>query len=153
MQAIELKIPPLAVFLLAAMAMWALARLLPAAGFMLPARLLVLVALVIASGIVGVAGIIAFRRHETTVDPTRPHKTTSLVVAGIYRRTRNPMYLGLALLLGAWAAYLANAVALLVIPAFIVYMNRFQIRPEERALLENFGADYRRYMSDVRRWI
>ena len=59
----------------------------------------------------------------------------------------------LALALLAWAAYLANIAAAIVVPAFVAYMNRFQIRPEERALLESFGDDYARYMSEVRRWL
>ncbi len=153
MRALELKIPPVGVFLLAGAAMWGVARLLPAADVDLPARLFIVVVLVIASGAIAVAGILAFRRHETTVDPTQPGKATSLVVGGVYRHTRNPMYLSLALLLLAWAAYLANIVTLLVIPAFIAYMHRFQIIPEERALLEKFGDSYTRYAGRVRRWL
>ena len=153
MRALELKIPPVGVFLLAGAAMWALARWLPAARFHLPAQPYVVAALLIVSGFTGIAGIIAFRRHQTTIDPMRPHKASSLVIASIYRHTRNPMYLGLALLLVTWAAYLANVAAAVVLPFFVAYMNRFQIRPEERALLESFGDDYARYMSEVRRWL
>lgn len=153
MQAIELKIPPLGLFLLAFAAMWALAWFLPAAGFQLPARVLVVAVLLVMSGVIGAAGIIAFRRHETTVDPMRPGKASSLVSNSIYRYTRNPMYLALALSLLAWAAYLANIAAAIVLPIFVAYMNRFQIRPEERALLESFGDDYAHYMSEVRRWL
>ena len=153
MQALELKIPPVGVFLLAGAAMWALARLLPMIGFHFPARLYVVAVLLVAAGFVAIGGIIAFRRHETTVDPTRPDKATSLVIASIYRHTRNPMYLGLALLLAAWAVFLAHGAAVLVIPAFVAYMNRFQIRPEERALLEKFGDSYAQYMDRVRRWL
>ncbi len=153
MQAIELKIPPVGVFLLAFAAIWALASFLPAAGFQLPAQPYFVAALLIASGVIGITGIVAFRRHETTVDPMRPGKASSLVVVSIYRHTRNPMYLALALSLLAWAAYLANFAAAIILPVFIAYMNRFQILPEERALLESFGDDYARYMSEVRRWL
>lgn len=153
MRAIELKIPPVGLFLLAFGAMWALAWFLPVAGFQLPARPYLVAALLIVSGVIGIASIVAFRRHETTVDPMRPGKATSLVTASIYRHTRNPMYLALALSLLAWAAYLANIAAAIVLPAFVAYMNRFQIRPEERALLESFGDDYARYMNEVRRWL
>lgn len=153
MQAIELKIPPVGVFLLAFAAMWGVAWLLPAAGFQLPARPYLVAGLLIVSGVVGVAGIVAFRRHETTVDPMRPGKASALVSNSVYRHTRNPMYLALALSLLAWAAYLANIAAAIVLPIFVAYMNRFQIKPEERALLESFGDDYARYMSEVRRWL
>lgn len=153
MQVLELKIPPVGVFLLAGAAMWGLERAVPAAAIELPARLFIVLALFAAASGIALAGIVAFYRHDTTVDPVRPGKATSLVVASIYRHTRNPMYLGLALLLVAWAAYLANAVSLLLIPAFIAYMNRFQIKPEERALQDKFGSSYTRYMSEVRRWL
>ena len=153
MRALELKIPPVGVFLLAGVAMWALARLLPAAELRLPAQPFVAAAFFIAAGIVGLAGIAAFRRQQTSVDPTRPDKATSLVVAGIYQWSRNPMYLGLLLLLTAWAVFLESALALLVLPAFIVYMNRFQIAPEERALLDKFGQSYTQYVEKVRRWL
>lgn len=153
MQILELKVPPVGVFLVAGVAMWGFDRAVPAAAVELPARLIVIFALLAAAGGIALAGIIAFHRHETTVDPVRPDKATSLVVASIYRHTRNPMYLGLVLLLVAWAAYLANAASLLLVPVFIAYMNRFQIKPEERALQEKFGSSYTRYMSEVRRWL
>ena len=116
-------------------------------------QLALIVPLLVAGGVAGIGGVLAFRRHETTVDPTRPHKASALVVASVYRHTRNPMYLGLALVLAAWAMYLANLVALLVLPAFIAYMTRFQIKPEEEALLDKFGAEFALYMSRVRRWL
>ena len=59
----------------------------------------------------------------------------------------------LLLFLVAWWVYLPNAIALIVLPAFIIYMNRFQIQPEERALLEKFGDRYAQYMERVRRWL
>ena len=153
MQALELRIPPVGVFLLAGAAMWGAARYVPATRFMLPGRIVVVAGLLVAAGCIAAAGIIAFRQHATTVDPMRPDRASSLVVAGIYRRTRNPMYLGLVLLLLAWSAYLANLAALLLVPAFVAYMNRFQIRPEEHTLLERFGDAYAKYMSEVRRWL
>lgn len=153
MRAFELKIPPVGVFLLAAAAMWGLAKLLPAAAFTLPAHTFLSVMLLLAGGAFAVPGILAFYRHDTTVDPTRPAKATALVISGVYRYTRNPMYLGLLLVLAAWFAYLANVAALLVLPVFVAYMNRFQIKPEERALQEKFGSSYTRYMNEVRRWL
>jgi protein-S-isoprenylcysteine O-methyltransferase Ste14 len=83
----------------------------------------------------------------------KPETTATIVTAGIYCVTRNPMYLGIAFVLLGWAIYLANLAALLLVPAFIAYMTRFQIKPEERALLEKFGSNFADYMAAVRRWI
>ena len=94
-----------------------------------------------------------FLRAKTTVNPLRPDAASALVIAGVFRFTRNPMYLGMAILLAAWAIYLANIAALAVLPLFVLYMNRFQIAPEERALEARFGAEYSRYRARVRRWL
>ncbi len=83
----------------------------------------------------------------------KPDTASSVVTAGIYRATRNPMYLGLALALAGWAMYLSNLVALLIVPAFVAYMTQFQIKPEERTLLAKFGPGFAAYMAAVRRWI
>ena len=83
----------------------------------------------------------------------KPDSTSSLVVSGIYGYTRNPMYLGFLLVLLAWAIFLSNFVALALLPAFVVYMNHFQIGPEERALGSLFAQEYQAYLARVRRWI
>jgi protein-S-isoprenylcysteine O-methyltransferase Ste14 len=82
-----------------------------------------------------------------------PEAASSLVVAGIYRVTRNPMYLGFLLILLGWAAWLSNVLALLPLAGFVIYMNVFQIRPEERALEALFGPEFEAYKKQVRRWI
>jgi protein-S-isoprenylcysteine O-methyltransferase Ste14 len=83
----------------------------------------------------------------------KPDSASSLVVSGIYKYTRNPMYLGFLLVLLGWAAFLSNLAALALLPAFVAYMNRFQIRPEERVLASLFPNDYPAYRAKVRRWI
>ena len=102
---------------------------------------------------IALAGVLEFRRARTTVDPTAPSKSTSVVTSGIYRFTRNPMYLGFLLVLAGWAAYLSNPVVLLGPAFFVFYMNRFQIIPEERILKSRFGAPFERYLGAVRRWV
>ncbi len=102
---------------------------------------------------VSIAGVLSFRRAGTTVDPTRPQKASSLVSSGIYRYSRNPMYLGMLLVLIGWGVYLSNIPALLLVPVFVIWMNRFQIRPEQRALTELFGGEFELYRQSVRRWI
>ena len=97
--------------------------------------------------------LLYFFRSRTTVNPLKPASASVLVTGGIYRVTRNPMYLGLATLLLAWAIYLGNFAALAGVPFFILYMNRFQIASEERALEARFGAEYAAYRRRVRRWL
>jgi protein-S-isoprenylcysteine O-methyltransferase Ste14 len=75
------------------------------------------------------------------------------VSGGIYRFTRNPMYLGRLLQLAGWAVFLSNALAALLLPVYVLYINRFQVQPEERALLERFGSEYAAYQQRVRRWL
>jgi protein-S-isoprenylcysteine O-methyltransferase Ste14 len=87
------------------------------------------------------------------VDPTNPEKSTSVVTGGIYRFSRNPMYLGFLLVLAGLAAYLSTPVTLAGPVLFLLYMNRFQILPEERILTKRFGADYENYLRRVRRWL
>jgi protein-S-isoprenylcysteine O-methyltransferase Ste14 len=150
---LRLRIPPLAVAALAGSFGWLSASLVPALNWDFPAR----AGLTATFAVLGVAcsllGVAAFRRARTTVNPLTPDATTALVESGIYRLTRNPMYLGFLLLLLAEIVWLANPVALLAAPAFVLYLNRFQIGPEERALRNRFGAKFQSYSHRVRRWL
>jgi protein-S-isoprenylcysteine O-methyltransferase Ste14 len=101
----------------------------------------------------GISGVVAVRRAKTTLNPTKPADTSSLVTTGPFRFTRNPMYLSLFLYLLAWAVYLSNLSALLLLPVFVLYINQFQIKPEERILSSLFGAEYAAYKGRVRRWL
>ncbi|MGB5255934.1 MAG: isoprenylcysteine carboxylmethyltransferase family protein, partial [Woeseiaceae bacterium] len=130
-----------------------LSSLVPELSFDFPLRKLLSAIAVVAGLGIGVAGIVAFRAARTTFDPRYPDRASSVVRTGVYRHTRNPMYVGLLLSLLGWATYLANPLSLIGLPAFVLYMNRFQIQPEERALKEGFGEEYRAYLNDVRRWI
>jgi len=150
---LELRVPPVAVVLVAGALMWVLAWALPWPGAELPGRVL-LASLVALSGVAaGVAGIIEFRRARTTVNPMTPGASSSLVERGIYRHTRNPMYLGMALVLLGWGIWLGSLVALLMLPPFSAYLTRFQIVPEERALAATFGDAFAGYQRRVRRWL
>lgn len=153
MDRLELKIPPLALAAIVALAMWLAATVWPGLDFAMPARRLVAAGLAVAGAAIALLGVRAFARAHTTVDPRVPHKASRLVDSGIYQATRNPMYLGIALLLGAWALQLANGAALPGVAVFVLYMNRFQIGPEERMLQRKFGVDFERYCARVRRWI
>ncbi|GAA5194640.1 isoprenylcysteine carboxylmethyltransferase family protein [Ferrimonas gelatinilytica] len=97
-------------------------------------------------------GVIDFRRARTTLDPRTPQASQRLVFRGVYSHSRNPMYLGMLLLIGL-GTYLASPVAMLLTPAFVLYLNRYQIAQEERDLLAKFGIEFERYCRQVRRWI
>ena len=133
--------------------MYVAAWLLPAMDVIVPGKRVIAGVLGAAGVLLDLAGLVNFLRAKTTVNPLKPAAASALVTAGVYRITRNPMYLGMAILLAAWGVYLANVAALAVLPLFIVYTNRFQIAPEERALEARFGAEYSRYCERVRRWL
>ncbi len=153
MKALELKIPPVAQFLVVAAGMWLLARYVLPLSFDIPLRGALVVLFFCLGGIVAVPVIAAFRASGTTVDPRDPGKASRLVIRGIYRYSRNPMYLGLLFLLLAWAIYLANPLGFVGPPLFVFCMNRLQIRPEEAAMASQFGDAYRSYRESVRRWL
>lgn len=153
MSILDTKVPPPLVAVIAALAMWLLARLLPALDLGTTAKSAISLVAALAGAICGVAGVVAFWRARTTVNPYRPRTASTLVTTGIYRVTRNPMYLAMALLLTALAVWLAFPWSLLCVLGFVLYIDRFQIRPEERALSELFGEEYRRYRTEVHRWI
>jgi protein-S-isoprenylcysteine O-methyltransferase Ste14 len=153
MKTLELKVPPPAVALCLGFLMW----LLPAWGGLLDwnysTRLTLAVLLVLLGQGISVSGMVAFRRAKTTINPVKADAATSLVSSGIYRITRNPMYVGLFITLLAWAAFLGKPAALLVLPLYVAYIHRFQILPEERILTQLFGAEYTAYQQRVRRWL
>jgi protein-S-isoprenylcysteine O-methyltransferase Ste14 len=153
MSSLELKVPPPVLALLLGLLMWLASSLV--APVEVPFGPRVGVALVLASVglVVGIASMVSFWRAKTTINPTRPAATSSLVTSGAFRFTRNPMYLSLLLYLFAWAAYLSNLLALLFVPVYVLYINEFQIKPEERVLSSLFGPEYAAYKGRVRRWL
>ena len=152
-RALELKVPPPIVALLVAFAMWCVSRYAGAQA----APELVRVPLAIALAVIGLAfdvsGFVAFRRARTTINPMKPRSASAMVDSGIYRVTRNPMYVGLFFMLLAWAAFLWSWWVLPGPFAFAAYLRRFQIAQEEDALASLFGAQYLSYKSRVRRWL
>lgn len=146
---LECKVPPPLVGLFCA---WLMTRLAAMTAFALPLpRVLAWPLLVLALLLEGSA-VLAFVRRHTTINPLRPQQSSTLVVDGFYRVSRNPMYLGMVCLLLAWACWLQQALALPGALLFVLWINRFQIRPEERALRAHFGEAYVAYCQRVRRW-
>jgi protein-S-isoprenylcysteine O-methyltransferase Ste14 len=153
MQVLELKIPPPVVALLMAAAMWGIRQTTTPVDIPMVVRAGIASAVAVAGIGIALWGVIAFRRARTTVNPLKPESASSLVTSGVYRFTRNPMYVGMGLVLIAWAFLLSSAMALLGPVVFVLYMNRFQIEPEERALAIRFGDAFLNYRATVRRWL
>ncbi|EIA1299242.1 isoprenylcysteine carboxylmethyltransferase family protein [Vibrio vulnificus] len=153
MDKLELKIPPVAVFLILIFFMYLASEFFISWSFLLSGRVWFAGVLFGLSGVIGIAGVLAFRQAQTTVNPVKPESASTVVSNGIFAYTRNPMYLALLLLLLAYAIWLENMLAFVGCPLFVGYMNRFQIYPEERALEGLFGERYLVYKQKVRRWI
>lgn len=146
-------VPPPIWTLIFAMAMWGLDRYYPLLS-VIPAPWNELGWYVMAIGPVApIAAFVQFRKAGTTVNPHRPETARALVSSGVYRWTRNPMYLGLLLVLVGWAVALGRLSEMAGPPLFIVLLERVQIRPEELALRRRFGEDYDRFCHQVNRWI
>jgi protein-S-isoprenylcysteine O-methyltransferase Ste14 len=145
------KIPPPIVFLAFALIAYGLSQVLPALAF--PGRTIVALALALLGVASAAAAIVSFRRKQTTTNPLTPDQATFLVTTGVFRLTRNPMYLGLVLVLAGVSVWLGVWVGLVVLPAFVLYLTKFQIAPEEEAMAKLFGDAYADYRARVRRWI
>ncbi len=151
--ALELKIPPPVVALLLGVAAWWMASLGPTVAWPEALRIGLTLLLALLGLSLDFSGLVAFVRRHTTINPLSPGKSTALVTSGIYRFTRNPMYLGMACMLTAWAVWLDAGLPLAAPVLFVLFINRFQIQPEERVLFQLFGSAYTDYTRRVRRWI
>ena len=153
MNSLELKIPPVAQVIVTAAAMYGVSKVAPALKFSFKGSAAVAVGL----GAIGlgsaILGVTQFRKAQTTPNPQALEKVSSLVTSGVYQYSRNPMYVGLVLVLFSWALYLSHFLAFVLLPIFILYMTRFQIQPEERMLAQKFGKTYQTYKAKVRRWL
>jgi protein-S-isoprenylcysteine O-methyltransferase Ste14 len=152
MSSLESRVPPPAVVLAVAVLMWLISRSAPPLHFDVPAHKWLAAVLVSLGFVTGMSGVMTFLNAKTTVNPMKP-RASSMVTWGVYALSRNPMYLGGLIMLLGWAVFLSNALAFLLLPAYVLYINRFQIAPEERALTALFGQPYAAYQVRVRRWL
>lgn len=150
---LELKIPPAVITLIISIAMWWIDQYLVFGWASFGKSLWVSFSFFGIGGMFGLLGLFEFYKSSTSIDPHEPHKASNLVSNGIYSISRNPMYLGLLLILMGYGFYLGNVLVFVMLPLFVGYMNRYQIIPEERAMEEKFGAEYQKYKSEVRRWL
>ncbi len=148
----KLKIPPPIVTFVFSGMMYLLAKFLPIGYFDFFGRIYLIYTLIISAMIVMIVSLSQFFISKTTTNPLNPSKASKLVVNGIYQYTRNPMYLSMLLMLLALGVWLGNAFNTLIAAAFVAYMNKFQIFPEERALTKIFDKEYKQYCTLVRRW-
>jgi len=153
MNSLELKIPPPFVALARGLLMWLASSVAQPIEVPFALRLGIALVLLAVGQSISISGMVAFRRAKTTMNPIKASAASSLVSSGVYRFTRNPMYLGLLITLLAWAVFLSNPLALLFLPLYVLYINRYQIGPEERVLASLFGAEYAAYKKKVRRWL
>jgi protein-S-isoprenylcysteine O-methyltransferase Ste14 len=142
------RIPPPILTLVVALAMWP-----TGAGDGPLGRMAAALAAFVFAGAFGLPALRAFRKAATTIDPVRVDRASALVTGGIYRVTRNPMYVSLTLLLAAWAFWLGGWWVWAGPVALVLWLDRFQIPPEERAMEARFGGEYLRYKARVRRWL
>jgi protein-S-isoprenylcysteine O-methyltransferase Ste14 len=152
MPSLDAKIPPPAVVLVMAVFMWLISRAVPSLRFDLPGRNWLGAAIVLAGFVTGMSGVLSFRKAHTTTNPLKPGAST-LVTRGVYAMSRNPMYLGGVIMLLGWSFLLQNALAFVFLPVYVLYINRFQIEPEERVLTSLFGETYIAYQARARRWL
>ena len=153
MKALEHRIPPPLVALILGVLMWLAARGAEFAPIESDIRGVGSIVAMALGFITSLAGALTFRRAGTTLNPHTIEKASTLVTNGIFALTRNPMYLGLTIILTGWAGWLGSP-WLLVGPALCaLFLNRFQILPEETVMREKFGAEYDAYCARVRRWL
>lgn len=152
MKALELKIPPLLVVALFALFMWLFAQYLPMVLVTFAGQIVIAVILAIIGAQIAIAGARACYERETTVNPLKPDESTSLITDGVFKISRNPIYLGFLLALAGWAVWLGALTSLLLLAVFVWYLTKFQIMPEERSLQAQFGDDYTQYCQSTRRW-
>lgn len=150
---LALKVIPPVQLIISASLMFGLAYFLPQYHFSLALSLPLVIVLIALASIISSLALYDFHKYKTTSHPHTPEKTSTIVDSGIYAYSRNPMYLALVLVLLALALYLKNVTCFAVIPLFICYITRYQIKLEEVMLDKIFPTDYQNYSNKVRRWL
>ena len=150
---LKLIIPPPVYMLIFAACMWLLDQYWPLAQLIDPPFNKLGFILIAGALMLDLSSLFLFFKRKTTPNPFAPKNASHLVTSGMYRYTRNPMYVGLAILLTGWAIYLGSASPFLLIPLFIFVLTIQQIKPEEETLEEKFGQEYINYKNSVRRWL
>jgi len=150
---LKTRIPPPVWLLASGFLIWLLTRHLPGLTLHFEGQTLLSVLLGAAGVLIELTSVGVFLKRRTTVNPLSPNKAKVFINQGLYRYSRNPMYLGMSLLLFAWIIFLGAVLGLIFLAGFMFVLTELQIKPEEKALEAKFGEAYRTYRKKVRRWI
>lgn len=153
MRALENRIPPALIMAAVGVLMYFVSPILPDIRIERSISLFIGVLITLIGVVFGLFGVYEFVKNNTTVDPTNPEKTSSLVTSGVLKISRNPMYVAMAFFLFGFSFLLSSLLTVFLVSVFFVYMNRFQIEPEERIMSQKFGDEFLRYKENVRRWL
>ena len=145
------KIPPPIVTLVSALLIFFSRELFP--NYVFEYQSMLSIAIFISGLMILISAVSLFKEKETTVNPMSPEKASSLVVDGVFKYTRNPMYLGMSVVLLSISIQFNLIGGLLILLLFVGYITVFQIIPEEEAMEENFGEEYLSFKRSTRRWI
>ncbi len=150
---LKLIIPPPIYMLLFATIMWLLDHYLPLVQIIPETWQMLGLGLIVLAILLDLWSLILFFLSHTTPNPMKPENVSELVITGMYRFSRNPMYLGLLIMLSGWAIYLGSLIGFFILPLFVITLNIQQIKPEEQVLEKKFGQAYLDYKQRVRAWI
>ncbi|WP_026481129.1 isoprenylcysteine carboxylmethyltransferase family protein [Ahrensia sp. 13_GOM-1096m] len=146
-----MRIPPVAQLAFCFALAGSLSAYIPILNFYSPNWL---VALEVLAGVAFLLpAVFSFIRHKTTVNPQSPNDASTLVIDGIFGISRNPMYVGMLLLVLAFVLWLGALSSFIAVAIFYTSIDRFQIRDEERSLREKFGEAFDEYAARVPRWL
>ncbi len=149
----KLKIPPALQVAIFATLMWLIKKVTGSTHFEFEQQRTISWIIFSIGILIEIIAIYAFRKARTTADPLHPDKASKLVIVGIYKISRNPMYLGMLFILFSFVIRLGNLFTIPILILYIWYITTFQIKPEEKVLAKLFGEDYSIYCKKVRRWI
>ncbi len=150
---LQLKIPPPIYALSIALIMWLSSQYFPVAQLISSPWNDVGIVVMLLAIFLDFSSLYLFFKKRTTPNPMKPEFTTGLVTNGLYKISRNPMYLGMLIILFGFAIFLGNLTSFLVLPAFYIVITEMQIKPEERILEKKFGKEFLDYKNKVRRWL
>lgn len=146
-------VPPPVIMVLSMIAINYGSQYLPQFSFAFAEQQLIAVAIALVGLAILLVAVQGFRKADTTINPHKLDTMSHLVTGGLYHYTRNPMYLGMALLIASSGFYFASLFVLPVLGIFVIVINKFQIDPEERALEKRFGQEFLDFKRRTRKWI
>ena len=149
----EQKILPVYQVVITALLMVLTIKLFPSFYYTFPFKFLIFSLLIFLAFLIAFIAVYSFRKHKTTVNPTKPETTSKIIQTGPYSFSRNPMYLALLIVLIAVGVLCENSLAFVPLPLFVWFITTYQIKPEEKALTKYFGEEYKQYLLNVRRWV